>query len=247
MLALAGVAKAQLLTYETVQPWEGSAISFSGSGSGATRGQLFTSVSAVKSLTFLFFTNSTAATTSLQAAFGEWNTATNTFVAGSSVSFGTIVIPPSSSWAELNTLLDGIDPDLNNAYADGNPTNAYAHTFDLSAITSTLVHATYGYLTNSSKTYALMLTNVSGTNTGLALGLTNEDEFAFGYARGFTAQDWAFAQITVAPGNQQLVPIPESSTAAMAGSVMLVAFLVNSRMRQRRATAQAVVTEVAAA
>jgi hypothetical protein len=228
MLALAGVAKAQLETYETVTGWEGSGFTFSASGSNATRGQVFANVSAVKSMTYNFFTSGVAAATNLTAVFGEWNG--TSLVVGTTVSFGTITIPSSNSglWLPLGT-----------TYGTENGTSTFAQTFNLGAISSPLTNSTFGYLTDSSKSYALMLTNTTGVNTNLALGLTNDDVFAYGYARGFTENDWAFSQIVVAPGNQILVPIPESSTVAAIGSAVLVMSLASCRMRQRRPVSQA--------
>lgn len=242
ILASAGVVKAQLQTYETVTAWEGSGFTFSGNlaNANSTRGQVFFDVSAVKSMTYNFFTTGVASATSLQAVFGEWNG--TSLVSNTTVSFGTIVIPASTSgqWVPLNT-----------DYGVENGTFTFAQTFDLATLvaqstSSANVSGTFGYLTDSSKSYALMLTNTTGVNTNVALGLTNDDVFAYGYARGFSDNDWAFSQIVVAPGNQTLVPIPESSSAAAVGSVMLVAFLANARMRQRRTAPQAVVAEVAA-
>jgi hypothetical protein len=224
-VAFVGSAQAQLQTYETVSTWEGSGFTFSASGTNATRGQVFSDVSAVKSMTYNFFTSGVASATSLTATFGEWNTGSNAFVSGTTVSFGTISIPASTSgsWVPLAT-----------AYGVENEVSTFAYNFDLATLSGALINETFGYLTDSSKSYALMLTNVTGSNTNLSLGLSNDDVFAFGFAKGFSDNDWAFAQIIVAPGNQTLVPIPESGTIAAFATGLLVLGMVGYRVRQRR-------------
>jgi hypothetical protein len=227
-LALSGVARAQLQTFETQSAYQGSTFTFF----GGTLGQTFSNVSAVKSMTYNFFSGSggTTSATNLQAVFGEWSG--SAFVGGTTVSFGTINVPSSSSgWS---TITNGFGT-----------FNTYAYDFDLTSIGSPLVHSFFGYLTDSSKTYALMLTDLTGGANGLALGLTNSNAFAYG-ATNLGFNDWTFAQIVVAPGNQELVPVPESSTVAAIGSAVLVAGLVGFRLRQRRAAAQAPVAVVAA-
>ena len=91
-----------------------------------------------------------------------------------------------------------------------------------------LTDPTFGYMTSPSNTYALMLTN-SGGASNLGLGLTNSNVFPFG-ATNFGFNDWAFAQLVVAPTN----PVPESSTVASVAAGLLVAGLVGYRLRQRR-------------
>lgn len=226
---------AQLITYQTQTDYSGSVSTFGTSGSSKTRGQIFTDVSAVKSMTYNFFAGSgfgnLASTTSLSAVFGEWNTGTNSFVSGTEVSFGMIVIPASGSAGWSSTLaLTG------DAFAN------YSHTFNLAGLSSSLVHSTYGYLTDSAKSYALMLTNVTGSFTNLGLGLSNDDLFGYGYARGQSDYDYVFSQIVVAPGSQTLVPIPETGTVVSLAALVLVAGLAVLRVRQRRLQAPVAVS-----
>jgi hypothetical protein len=226
-VAFVGSAQAQLQTYQTQTAYQGSAFTFYGN----TLGQTFTNVSAVKSMTYNFFAGSGGATTavSLTATFGEWNG--SSFVSGTTVSFGTINIPASTSgWTTFT-----------NSYGTF---NTYAYEFDLAALSSSLTNATYGYLTDSSSTYALMLTDNTGGGNGLALGLTNTNAFAYG-ATNLNFNDWVFAQIVVAPGSQTLTPVPESGTIAAYATGLLVLGMVGYRVRQRRATA-AIPTALAA-
>lgn len=232
-LAFSGVAQAQLQTYQTQTAYKGSAITFT----GETLGETFSNVSAVKSMTYNFFKGSNAGSstaTPISAVFGEWNSTNLDFVTGTTVSFGTIVVPASS--AGWTTLTNGFG-----TY------NTYAYQFNLSALSSPLINPALGYVTNSTKTYALMLSDLSDGSTGLALGLSNTNAFLYGGASEFGNKDWTFAQIVVAPGNQQLIPVPESSTVAAVGSAILVAGLVGFRLRQRRAAVQAPASDVAAA
>lgn len=215
LLAFLVPAKAQLQTYETVSAWEGSNFTFS---AGATRGQTFSNLFAVKSMTYNFFTTGTAAATNLTAIFGQWNG--SSFIGGTTVSFGTITIPASTDTVAWQT--------LNTTYGTTNNIKTATYTFDLATISSVLIDSTFGYFTNPSNTYALMLTN-SGAASNLGLGLTNSDVFAFG-ATNFGFNDWAFAQLVVAPTN----PVPESSTVASVAAGLLVAGLVGYRVRQRR-------------
>jgi hypothetical protein len=215
---LATQAFAQLQTYDTRPPYAGSAITF---GATSTMGETFTNVSAVKSMTYNFFNGSggNSADTSLSAVFGQWNG--SSFVNGTTVSFGTISVPASNSGQWSATLAN-----------NGGSFPNFAYTFDLTSLTSNLIDSTYGYLTNPNSTYALMLTNLTGSVTGLALGLTNGDAFAYGTS-SLGVNDWTFAQIVVAPGSQQLSPIPESSTVAGIVGAIFIAGLVVLRLRQR--------------
>ena len=226
-LGLGSVVRAQLQTYDTRPYYAGSAITFNANG---TLGQTFTNVSAVKSMTYDFFagTGGNNTPTTLSAVFGQWNG--SSFVNGSTVSFGTINVPAQGGSGWTSTLTNGTN---GNTYAN------FAYTFDLSTLSSGLIDSTYGYLTNPNNTYALMLTNTTVDNnnssiaTGLALGLTNADVFAYG-ATNLGFNDWTFAQIVVAPGNQQLTPIPEPSTVAAIAGAVFVAGLVVLRLRQRQ-------------
>jgi hypothetical protein len=222
LAAFAGSAFAQLQTFETQSEYQGSVFTFNAPGS--VLGETFANVSAVKSMTYNFFAGSgnggVSTASSLTAVFGEWNG--SAFVSGTTVSFGTISIPASDS-GSWSTLTNGFGS-----------FNTFEYALDLTTVNSGLINPTFGYLTDFTKTYALMLTNVSGSNLGL--GLTNTNAFAFG-ATNLGFNDWAFAQIVVAPGDQQLVPVPESSTVALAATGALVAGLVGFRIRQRRRAA----------
>lgn len=223
--AFVSSSSAQLQTYETQTLYTGSTITFNAGGAplgGDTLGQTFSNVSAVASMTYNFFTASSTAGDNLTAVFGQWNAGTESFIGGTTVSFGTINIPASNTWTET---------------LGANATFEYE--FDLLSLSETfpsLIDATYGYLTSSSSTYALMLTNTGGP-TNLALGQTNTNAFAYGQAYlggGEYSRDWTFSQIVVAPGNQNIVPIPESSTVAALLGTAFVAGLVGFRVRQRR-------------
>jgi hypothetical protein len=219
LLAFVTSAKAQLQTYETVSAWTGSNFTFS---AGATQGQTFSNLYAVKSMTYNFFTTGVAAATNLTAVFGQWNG--SSFISGTTVSFGTITIPASNggSWSTLNT-----------TYGLANNVQTFAYTLDLatfsgSPISGGSINSINGYLTNPANTYALMLTNTGG-NSNLGLGLTNSNVFAYG-ATQFGFNDWAFSQLVVSP----TPTIPESSTVASVAAGLLVAGLVGYRVRQRR-------------
>lgn len=231
-LTLVSSVSAQIVTqtYETQTGYLGSVSTFGATGSSQTRGEIFTDVSAVKALTYNFFAGSangnTSAATTLSATFGEWNTSNNTFVGGTTVSFGTITVPASGTAGWVSTL--SITGDT---YAN------YSYTFDFTTLSGALIDANYGYLTNASKSYALMLTNTTGIVTNLGLGLSNSDTFAYGYAKGASDYDYVFSQIVVVPGNQPLSPVPEASTMVSLAALVLVAGLIFLRLRQRRAAA----------
>ena len=226
LLAFATSAKAQLQTYETVSAWTGSNFTFS---AGATQGQTFTNLYAVKSMTYNFFTTGVAAATNLTAVFGQWNG--SGFISGTTVSFGTITIPASNggSWSTLNT-----------PYGLANNVQTFAYTLDLATLSFSTISSINGYITNPANTYALMLTNTGG-NSNLGLGLTNSNVFAYG-ATQFGFNDWAFSQLVVSP----TPTIPESSTVASVATGLLVAGLVGYRIRQRRNSAAAVAPLAAA-
>jgi len=213
-------ARAQLQTYDTRPNYTGSVFTFDANGS---LGQTFTNVSAVKSMTYDFFSGSggNVVDTQLTAVFGQWNG--SSFVGGTTVSFGTITIPAANSGQWASTLANG---PANNTYAN------FAYQFDLSTLSSNLIDPTYGYLTNPNNTYALMLTN-TGAADELALGLTNSNAFIYGAADGFGTKDWTFAQLVVAPGNQNLTAAPEPATVAAICGALLVGGLIVLRVRQR--------------
>lgn len=219
-IAFVGSAFAQLVTYETQSTYQGSVFTFSASSS---QGQTFTNVSAVASMTYNIFAGSgySGASGSFSAVFGEWTG--SAFVGGTTVDFGTINVPAvGPGWTTLT-----------NSFSTY---NTYEVTFDLTTLSSTyssLIHETYGYLTSASNTYALMLTDLTGTNTGLGLGLTNTNSFAYG-ATSFGFNDWTFDQIVVAPGSQVLVPVPEAGTVASIIGGVFVAGLMGLRLRQKR-------------
>lgn len=225
---LTPLARAQLQTYDTRPFYAGDVITFA---AGASKGEVFTNVSAVKSLEYNFFAGSQGnnQSTNLTAVFGEWNG--SSIVAGTSVSFGTINIPAASGGQWSSTL-------ANNGGAFPN----FSYSFDLSSISSGLIDPTYGYLTDPTKSYIMLLTNTSGTNTGLGLGeidSSGTDAFAYGYEKGTSDRDWTFAQIVVAPGNQNLgiTPIPESSTVAAIVGAVFIFGLIGLRLRQRQLVA----------
>ena len=222
--ALFGTARAQLQTYETQNGYFGSTFTFS--TFGGTMGETFTNVSSVASLTFNFFAGSgngnVANATSLTTTFGEWNG--TGFVSGSTVTFGTILVPASTdaAWA-------------NNLSITGQSFKNYSVLFDFTTLTSSLINSNYGYLTSASKTYAFLLTDLSGGTSNLALGanFSNTFQYGAGYPLGGTS-DLVFSEIAVAPGNQQLVPTPEAGTVATLVAATLVAALVGFRLYQRR-------------
>jgi len=235
LVAFVGSASAQIITsYETQTDYSGSVTTFGASGGSATKGEIFTNVSAVKAMTYNFFagTAGISSATTLSATFGEWNGVS--FVGGTTVSFGTITIPASTDVSWASTLA-----------VTGAAFNNYSYSFDFTTLSGSLINATYGYLTDSTKAYALMLTNTTGSVTNLGLGLNTADNPDYGY-KGFAAsgEDWVFSQIVVYGGNQQLVPVPESSTVASLAVGAMVFGLVGFRMNQRR---RAAVAPVAAA
>jgi hypothetical protein len=228
LAALVGSASAQLQTFETQSAYRGSVITFI---PGDTRGEIFSNVSAVKSMTYNFFVGAGASGVSIssnfEATFGEWDSTNEAFVAGTTVAFSTINVPASDS-GNWTTLTNG-----SGSYS------TFAQAFDLSTLSSELISPTFGYLTSSSKSYAMMLTLNGSVAPNLGLGQSNNNAFAFGISSDNPLRDWTFSQIVVAPGDQQLVPVPESSTVALAATGALVAGLVGFRVRQRRRAAAA--------
>jgi len=222
--AFVSLSKAQLQTYQTVQPvdpssgYSGSVLAFNG-GSRATQGEVFTNVLAIDSMTYNFFTTGTSSAAQLSATFGQWNPITHTFV-GTTLNLGTINVPASTSWAPL---VIGI-----NTY------NTFTASFDITTANSGL------YTTNPSLDYALMLTQITPGNLNFGVGLTNaESDFAYGFGSFGTGvpagADFTFAQIVVTPNPT----IPEPSTVASILAGVLVAGLVGFRLRQRRQLALA--------
>lgn len=216
-LALASSAFGQLVTYETQSTYQGSTFTFSG-----PLGQTFTNVSAVASMTYNFFSGSGSSTaTSLTATFGQWTG--SAFVGGTTVDFGTINIPASGGLG-WTTLVNA---------TPGSPYSTYEYQFDLTSLSATypsMINENFGYLTSAANTYALMLSPVSGS--GLGLGFTNTDAFAYG-ATNVGFNDWSFAQIVIAPGDQ-IIAVPEAGTVASIVGGIFIAGLVGLRMRQRR-------------
>lgn len=212
--SLASLCSAQVITNTSSHSgYIGSAINF---GSGGSLFQTFSNVSAVTSMTFNFFTTSTTTGDTFSATFGEWNG--SSLVGGTTVNFANFTVPASGTWSNQSV---------------GSFTGpTFEQVLDLTALTGTSIHSTYGYLTDSSKTYALVLTNL-GTGTTVGLGLNTTNPFSFG-GSNFGTSDWVFSQMAVYEGNQQLVPVPEPSTYAAAAGAVFVTGLVFARTRQRR-------------
>ena len=220
--ASVSVARAQLVTYQTVSTWKGSVITFNDPAdptpplNGSFLAQTFSNVLGIASMTYNFFSASgISGAGQLQATFGQWNTATNQFV-GPTVDFGIIDIPSSSAWT--STVKVG------------------ATTY--STFTSTLSFADL-YATDPTKTYSILFQNTLVGATDFGLGLNNSNPFIYGGSTdGFgsnSTKDYAFQQIVVVPNDgTHILPVPEASTVASIFAVAFVAGLVAFRLRQRR-------------
>lgn len=230
-IAFVSSSLAQLVTYTTQPAYQGSVVTFAG---GGTLGQTFTDVYAVAYMTFNFFAGTGSGgtvntTTDLVATFGQWNG--SGFVAGTTVDFGTISIPPSSAWTASLSNGQGTFPTYQVTFdlTDALVNSPVADSVLASPVSSSsILDPVWGYSTDPSYTYALMLTN-SGGASNLGLGLTNFDAFQYG-ATNFNFNDWTFAQIAVATTN----PVPEASTVAAMIGAAFIAGLVGLRIRQRR-------------
>ncbi len=228
-------AHAQLDTFDTRPVYGGSAVVLT---SGSNMGQVFSSVYAVQQMTYNFFagTGNVTGNTTMSVTFGEWNNSLGSFVSGTTVSFNSITInSPTNDPGAWTTLLPGNEAPYQNTSA----------TFDLRSISSPLIDSSIGYLTDPSKSYALVLKN-TGATTGLSLGLTPANDFTYGYGFpdgfGFTSKDWTFAQLVIATDPEQLTltPVPESSTvAAIAGATFLTGLVIKRRRQKAAAAAMA--------
>lgn len=243
-LAFGSVARAQIVTsFQSQSGYTGNTDTFASSNS---KEQVFTGVSAVTQMTFNFFAGSangyTTSETILNAVFGEWNDATASFVSGTTVSFNDLHIAGTNNSSVWSPTLSYVDSN-NQTHVTGSYANA-SLTLDFTSLTSNLINETYGYLTDASKTYAVMLTYVDG-DTNLALGQNTSGSFTYGYAytsgvySQYLPNDYVFSSISVVPGSYQLVPTPEPATIASIAAAVLVAGLVSLRLRQRRQLALA--------
>lgn len=209
---------AQLQSFSTHAGYNNSTNAFADFGGSLY--QTFTNVSAVHSMTFNFFTSSGTVGSTFSATFGEWTG--SAFQAGTTVTFSNFTVSPSTSWGAPQSIgnFNGI---------------SFTQSFNFTSLASPLIDSHYGYVTDSTKTYAMLLTDQGGSTT-LSLGVNNSNSgnpFAYGTTNTGSG-DYVFSQIRVLPGDQPLVPVPEPSTyAAVAGSVF-VAGLVFLRTRQRR-------------
>lgn len=238
----------QLKTYQTLLPYphgyfnDSSGLaqvgpSFHGTTS-AVQGEVFTNVLAIEKMTYSLFTTSGAnpVVANLRATFGEWNTASNSFT-GPTIEFSTpsptadathlsdLHVPAISSWDSVNI--------------GGDDYSTWSITFDITAANGGSL-----YSTSATKTYALLITQVTGLgnftagNLKFGIGQTaSESDFQFGYgivgsstgSFAATGYDFTFSQIVITPG-----PIPEASTVAALFALALVAGLVVFRVRQQR-------------
>lgn len=217
-LALISAARAQLQSFSTHTNYNNSTNAFA--DFSGTLYQTFTNVSAVHSMTFNFFTSSSTSGSTFTATFGEWNG--SSFVGGTTVSFGSFNVTASSNWGSSQSIgnFNGI---------------SFTQGFDFTTLSGPLIDPTYGYLTDYTKTYAMVLVDQNGS-TSISLGVNNFNggsTFPFG-ATNTGSGDYVFSQISVAPGNQNLTPVPEASTVAAIAGAVLVAGLVIVRTRQRR-------------
>jgi hypothetical protein len=243
LVAFIAPLRAQLVTYQTVQPeagppavsgYSGSVSSFNG-GSRASQGEIFTNVLAIDSMTYNLFTTGSPVASTLQATFGEWNTTSNSF-AGTTLNLGQKAVQSIGGWSQITIATDTI--------------STFTLSFDISAANGGL------YLADPAKSYALLLTQVTAGQLNYGIGRTDgETDFAYGTGAyvGSTnvystpGQDYTFAQIVVVPndGNHTvpITPVPEASTVASAAALAMVGALVGFRVRQRR---QLTTTAVAA-
>lgn len=217
-LCLGTRSYAQLQSFSTHAGYNNSTNAFA--DFGGSLHQTFTNVSAVHSMTFNFFTSSGTAGSTFSATFGEW-TGTS-FQAGTTVSFANFTVPASGAWGAPQSIgnFNGI---------------SFTQSFNFTSLASPLVNAHYGYVTDFTKTYAMLLTDQNGSTT-LSLGVNNSNfgnPFAYGTTNTLSG-DYVFSQISVLPGNQELVPVPEPSTYAAAVGALFVTGLVFARTRQRR-------------
>lgn len=227
LLAFAPVARAQLVTASTIDFANLGTINFNPNGS---MGQTFTDILAINSLTFTFLSYNTTSAIggSLTATFGEWNTATSSFVGGTTVALGNIAVAAPNTWGS--------------SIISGSMVANFSATLDLS-------FTQYGTNMDPNSTYAILLTNNSASTTsfGLALapnvfspnGLANPDGIGDGAATTpFNTFDWGFSSLIYVPDGN-VVPVPESSTIAAIVGIILVAGLASFRIVQRRKQALA--------
>jgi hypothetical protein len=221
--ALSGLAHAQISTSSTTQYFGNSTIQINGS---ATVGEVFTSINAISSFTYNFF-SAGSASASLSAQFavyngsGDPNQLSNwtTLVNFNSINIPGFTSPNAGGWS---TLTNG-----NGSY------NTYAQTFNFGGF----------YETDSSLSYALLLTNNSASTAGVSLGWNFDNTntlFGNGSASvGFGPNaDYTFSNIVYVKAGD-VVPTPEAGTMASIAGAALVAGLVGFRLRQRRQLALA--------
>jgi len=229
-LALAPLIHAQVQTYQTVSNYAGTS-NFSVPSdpiayqSDNTAGETFTNLYGISSLTYNFF-GSPAANTTLSAEFAVWNGSGDNFDPANYVvvhDFGTFTVnqfvaPNANGWTTLT-----------NGHGSF---NTFAQQFDFSNLAEDSNPLTSYFETSPSATYALLVTNTTGTTTNFGIGFSG-NSFSFGTALigvGSVTQDYTFSQIAVVTTD----PVPESSTIASVLALVLVAGLVIFRLRQRK-------------
>ncbi|MFA5262696.1 MAG: hypothetical protein WC378_02650 [Opitutaceae bacterium] len=209
-------ARAQLITYQTITDFEGSTLNFSKSSlAGSNKAEVFYNILGIYSLTYRFYSTSTASTTSnLSAKFGEWNAGTKVLV-GTITDFGVLSIPGPNSWTNTTSIED--------EFGDITTFKYYDKTITFTSL----------YTADPSKEYAMLLHNTSTTSsTPFGVGVTNSDLFRFGQAFTGTSimdEDFTFSEIVIIP-----LPVPEASTTAAFASCGLVGILAALRRRQKQ-------------
>jgi len=219
--ALSGSALAQVSTFSTTQFYTNNTSNIAGS---ATVGEVFTSINAISSFTYNFFTSANNVSSSLSAQWAVYNGAGSMDSLSNwttLVNFGTINIPGFTTagqdgWSQLGSY------------------NTFEQNFNFGGF----------YPTDSSLTYALLLTNNSASSAGVSLGYSG-DTFSNGSAAvGFSLPglgsyaDYTFSNIVYVKAGD-VVPTPEAGTMASIAGAALIAGLVGFRLRQRRQLALA--------
>lgn len=238
--AFLSISRAQIVTYQTVSNYSGTSNYSIASDptplqQSNTAGQTFTNLYGISSLTYNFF-GAPGVNTTLTAVFAKWNSGDQADPTNYSVvhNFGTFTVNQYT----------GVNQNGWSQITNGNGTfNTFAQQFSFSNLAEDVNVLTTWFETSPTATYALLLTNTTGSTTPFGLGFA-ANSFSYGAARvgvDSGSQDYTFSQIAVVTTN----PVPESSTVAAILGCLLVAALVVFRIRQQRQLALAPVPTAA--
>lgn len=245
--ALLSNARAQIVTFDTIDEYESGDSSYSFQTNEALS-QTMTNVIEITNMTYRFVqTGSTSTGEDFTAYFVAWNTSTNKPASSTPIYTDSFTVPAttSGSWstdtfATTNATYQGYDVTLD---VDQllNPNTTYAMIIvDTGAVGGGAASGAIGLMGIENGNYGdsnYAFQDSSGNQLGEGYFRYNATSLSHMTTIGASTDfggSWGFEQLDVVPQGNQLVTLPEPRAAAAAISALFVAVLVGRQLLLRR-------------